>query len=119
MKQVILLALLFGLFSNASVAQGEDANFNVGDTFTIAKVENNHYKHINFPKNNFIRVKGGLANYNSIIGEQVVIHSLKEKKNGKVVACIKLSSGNKFFMSHRYVTVDITEAISTNELLQN
>ncbi|MBK3519416.1 hypothetical protein [Carboxylicivirga marina] len=119
MKKLVLLTLLVGLFTGISFAQGAGADVKEGDVFTIAKVENNQYQHIHFPKNNFIIKKGGVADYNTIVGEQVEVTSVKEKKNGKVVATIKLSSDHKFFMSHKYVTVDLNEAISSNELSQN
>ena len=117
MKQFILLALLVSLFSGASFAQNADAKVNVGDVFTIGEVENNSYEHINFPKANFIIKKGGVANYNAVVGKKVEVTSIKEKKDGSLVATIKLASDQAFFQSHKYVTVDIDKAISSKELM--
>ncbi|MBR8537820.1 hypothetical protein KDU71_19770 [Carboxylicivirga sediminis] len=117
MKHLFLIALCVSLFTSVTFAQSSDSKVGVGDVFTIGEVENNHYEHINFPKNNFIVKKGGVADYQALVGEKVEITSLKEKKDGMLVATIKLASDKKFFMSHKYLTVDINEAISSKELL--
>lgn len=114
MKRKFLLALVFGLFTTVFFAQNSDVK--VGDVFVIEEVENNNYKHINFPKNNFIIKKGGIANYNKVKGQEVEITSIKEKKDGTLVATIKLTSDKAFFNSHKYLTVDIAKAIENKEL---
>lgn len=118
MKNYILLALFIGLFTTSIYSQNSTLNVTIGDVFTIAEVQNNNYKHINFPKANFIKKKGGISNYDAIVGEKVEVTSVKEKKDGTVVATIKLSSNKRFFNSHKYVTVDIAKAIESKELLK-
>ena len=116
MKNRILIAFVMSLFCSIIYAQSPDANINTGDIFMINKVSNNNYKHIDFPKANFIRKKGGTANYDKVVGEKVEITSIKKMKDGHVVATIKLTSGKSFFNSHKYVTVAIEEATHTKEL---
>lgn len=115
MKNNILFTLLFVFFSGLVYSQNTDSKVNVGDQFVIANTDN--YKHINFPKRNFIIKKGGIANYDNIKGKTVEVTSIKEKKNGNLVATIKLISQKKFFNSHKYVTVNISEAIDNKELI--
>jgi hypothetical protein len=117
MKKNILLTLLMIFFTGIVFSQNSNSSVKIGDVFIIGEVANNDYKHINFPRNNFIIKKGGIANYNNIPGERVEVTSIKKNKDGSIVATIKLTSNKNFFNSHKYVTVDITEAISEKELL--
>lgn len=119
MKFNILFSFLFIFLSSIMYAQTSNSNIKVGDVFVIGEVENNNYEHIDFPRANFIIKKGGLANYNTIKGEKVQIKSIKEKENGDFVATIELASKKRFFNSHKYVKVNINEAISQKELLVN
>lgn len=104
------------MFTMTISAQTSTSNVNVGDTFIIAEVENDNYKHINFPRTNMVIKKGGVVDYHRLIGKKVEITRIKEKKDGTKIATIKLSSGKRFFKSHKYITVDIAEAISSGEL---
>lgn len=116
MKAKISLTILICLFTAFSYAQNTTKTVKVGDVFTIAEVTGDNYKHINFPKNNFIVKKGGIADYSKVKGKKVEITSLKEK-NGTTVATIKLVGNKRFFNSHKYLTVDIDEALNNKELL--
>lgn len=107
----ICLMMAFASFgqSNQSV--------NVGDMFTIASVEGDNYQHLKFPRTNFIIKKGGIANYNNVVGQKVKVTAIKEKR-GKKVATLVLASGKKFFNSHSSIKAHITEAIDTKELVK-
>lgn len=118
MKNHILFALIISLFSGVIYSQSSNSIVKIGDVFVIGEVYNNNYKHINFPRANFIIKKGGIASYQNIKGEKVEVTKIKEKKDGSLVATIKLTSKKSFFNSHKYITVDINEAISTKELLR-
>lgn len=115
MKKYLFLAVIFSLFT--SVIYAQSSNVKVGDTFTIGEAHNNNYKHISFPKANLIIKKGGIASYKNIKGAKVTVTSVEEKKDGRVIATIKLVSDKAFFNSHKYVTVDVAEAIREKELL--
>lgn len=116
MKKYILVAVIFSFFSSVIYAQNADVK--VGDVFVIGKAHNNNYKHINFPKANFITKRGGIANYENLKGEKVTVTSVDQKKDGSIVVTIKLTSGKAFFNSHKYITVDVEEAIRNKELLK-
>ncbi|WP_298515283.1 dihydroorotase [uncultured Kordia sp.] len=117
MKKYLFLAVIFSFFSSVMYAQS--SNVNVGDVFTIGEAYNNNYKHINFPKANFIIKKGGIASYKNIKGAKVTVTSVDEKKDGSVIATIKLTSDTSFFNSHKYVTVNVEEALRQKELFKN
>jgi hypothetical protein len=117
MKNNILSFVLAVFTSIFMYGQTSTSDFNKGDVFQIGTANFNNYKHINFPKANFIIKKGGIANYKNIKGQKVVITSVKEKDNGKKIATIKLADSRKFFNSHKYISVDIEEAIKNKELI--
>ncbi|WP_452225033.1 dihydroorotase [Lacinutrix chionoecetis] len=117
MKRNILFALLLSFFISMSYSQSSSQKVNVGDVFVIGEADNNNYNYIDFPRANFIIKKGGLPNYEALVGEKVEIVSLKEKVKGRIIATIKLTSKKKFFNSHKYISVDIDEAIQNKELL--
>jgi hypothetical protein len=119
MKKHILVTVIISLFTNFMFAQNANTEVNVGDVFVIGDVYNNNYKHIHFPKANFIIKKGGIANYKNIKGEKVTVTSVEKKENGTIIATFKLTSKKSFFISHKYVTANIDEAIRQKELLKN
>lgn len=118
MRNNILSSVLAFFVSVFMFGQTSTSDFNKGDVFQIGTVNYNDYKHINFPRANFIIKKGGIANYKNIKGKNVVVTSIKEKNDGKLIATIKLVESGKFFNSHKYVTVDIDKAIKNKELLK-
>ncbi|WP_396636445.1 hypothetical protein [Maribacter sp. R77961] len=112
------IALLFSVsLLNAQQNVNEaQIKVNVGDVFEIGKPETNTYKHINFPRANFIIKRGGIANYKRAQGEKVMVTSIKEKKDGTTLVKIKRTDGNRFFGSHTTVSVDFKEALASGEL---
>ncbi len=116
MKKTVFFFVVMAFFSLTLTAQNSTNNVNVGDTFVIGEVANDRYKYIKFPRASTVIKKGGVVNYNLLIGKKVEVISLKEKKDGTTIAKIKLVSGKRFFKSHRYVNVDIEKAIESKEL---
>ncbi|SDB52078.1 hypothetical protein SAMN03097699_1878 [Flavobacteriaceae bacterium MAR_2010_188] len=113
-----ILSSVFAFFVTVFMyGQTSASEFSKGDVFQIGSANDDNYKHINFPRANFIIKKGGIANYNNIKGQKVVVTSVKEKNDGKKVATIKRVDSRRFFNSHKYITVDIDEALKSKELL--
>ncbi len=117
MKNKILTSVLAFFISIFIYSQSSTSDFKAGNVFLIGNVKYNKYKHINFPRANFIIKKGGMADYKNIKGKKVIITSIDENSNGERIATIKLVELRKFFNSHAYVTVDIKKAIKNKELL--
>ena len=118
MKNSLILTCFFTLFSIYTFSQEDTSNIKVGDVFVIGEVANNNYQHIHFPRANRIIKKGGIvANYKNIKGKKVEVTSIKNGKDGRLLATIKLASNKYFFNSHKFVTVEIKEAINKKELL--
>ena len=110
------------VFYMVSVLNAQDSinvvptDVKVGDVFEIGQPETNKYKHIKFPKANFIVKRGGTANYKRVEGQKVVVTSIKEKKDGTTLVKIKRTDGNRFFGSHNVVTADFKQALESGEL---
>ena len=111
------ITLLFSVsLLNAQSNDTSQTEVNVGDVFEIGKPETNKYKHIDFPRENFIIKRGGIANYRRANGEEVVVTAVKEKKDGTTEIKIKRNDGGRFFNSHTVVSADFKEAINSGEL---
>lgn len=118
MKNTFKLLLILLFVTIAVISQTNQSNALEGDVYKIGKVVNDNYRHIQFPKGNIIRKRGGIPDYKSIMGEKVVITNLKEQKDGTVLATIKLVSGKRFFRSHKYIRVFLDRALEENELIR-
>lgn len=88
-----------------------------GAIFKIANPAGNEYKHINFPKKNFIMKQGGIANNKLVYGEKVVVTEVFNAKDGSTKVRIKPVDGTKFYRALRSVTVDFDDAIKAGELI--
>jgi len=108
----VLLFIMGSAFSQESKTLAEE-----GGTYLIGKSDDKYYEYIQFPRENFIRKKGGIPNYSALVGNTVEVVSIKNNKRGDIVATLQLASGKKFFHSHKYVKVLLQEAIEKGELL--
>ncbi|MEO9893165.1 hypothetical protein [Aurantibacter sp.] len=112
-----VIAFLFSVSTlSAQNSTNQDSNVQVGDVFTIGSAESNSYKHINFPRANFIIKRGGILNYKKIPGSLVEITSVKEKADGTTAVKLKRKNGTRFFGSHKVVEADIYAAVNSGEL---
>lgn len=91
----------------------------VGDVFEIGMVQNLSYKHIKFPKANFILKRGGVADLKGVVGKKVLVTSVKMNKDGTTKVKIKRKDGKRFF--HRFLTVgaDFYKAVEAGELIRS
>lgn len=112
------IAFLFSI----SVLNAQDnmtqvsSDVQIGDVFEIGTPKTSTYKHINFPRANFIIKRGGIANYKAAEGHKVVVTSIKEKKDGSTQVKIKRNDGGRFFGSHTVVAADFNKALTSGEL---
>ncbi|MGB5227209.1 MAG: hypothetical protein WBN55_03035 [Eudoraea sp.] len=119
MKQ-LFFALLFAVVSIGLNAKDDKyiapQDVQVGDILKIGYPDAPRYKHINFPRPNFIIKRGGIANYKGLPGNKVVVTSVEEKMDGTLVVKIKKVDGGRFFGSHWEVSADLQSALETGEL---
>lgn len=115
-KYTIALLFSIGVINAQDTMNEVTSEVEVGDVFEIGKPETNNYKHINFPRPNFIIKRGGRVNYKSVEGNKVIVTSIKEKKNGTTQIKIKRKDGGRFFGSHTTVGANFGEALLSGEL---
>ena len=117
---MIKYAIAFLFSVSVLNAQNNDnqklTNVQLGDVFEIGKSETRTYKHINFPRANFIIKGGGIADYKKVAGNMVEVTSIKEKKDGSTVVKLKRRDGGRFFGSHTVVNADFYAAVNSGEL---
>ncbi|MRI00001.1 hypothetical protein GH721_05570 [Kriegella sp. EG-1] len=112
-----VIALLFSVSTlQAQSTVDQQSTIEIGDTYKIGNPENNKYKHINFPRANFIIKRGGIANFNAIPGNLVEITAVKEKADGTTEVKLKRKDGKRFFGSHKVIEADIYAAVNSGEL---
>jgi hypothetical protein len=118
-KLIYLLFLVCAIsFANTSTASNPINNDpNVGDVLKINKPKNMSYKHIDFPKLNFIVKRGGLPNYNSVYRELVIVKKVIDK-NGDIHVVLERKDGKKFFGYLKQVTANYTESLDAGELVK-
>lgn len=115
-KYAFILLFSLSILNAQEGTQSLTDDVKVGDVFEIGRPESNKYKHIHFPRANFIIKRGGLANYKRVEGEEVVVTSVKENKDGTTLIKIKRNDGGRFFGSHTVVPADFHKALAAGEL---
>ena len=116
MRKIILALLFVVATTNINAQNANPQDIKVGDVLEIGKPDTPKFKHIDFPRANFIIKKGGIANYKTVVGNKVVVTDIKEKKDGTVVVKIKKTDGKRFFNSHPVVKSDLKDALESGEL---
>ncbi len=113
---MIKYAIALLLSVNLLQAQDDKSLIQVGDVLEIGRPEYNTFKHINFPDANFIIKRGGIANYKKAEGQEVIVTSVKEKKNGGTEIKIKRNDGGRFFGINTVISADLEKALESGEL---
>lgn len=116
MRRLFLTILFVVATTNINAQDTNSSEVKVGDVLEIGLPDAPRYKHIDFPRPNFIIKKGGIANYKGVKGNKVVVTSVKEKKDGTLQVKIKRIDGRKFFNSHTVVSADLESALESGEL---
>lgn len=89
----------------------------VGDVLKINTPKNLKFNHIDFPKLNIIAKRGGIANYNSVYGELVIVEKIMDK-NGAVHVVLERKDGKKFFGFQKQVVADYNGSLEAGEILK-
>jgi len=116
MRIIVLAILLVVATTNINAQSVDSQDVKVGDVLEIGRPDTPQFKHIDFPRANFIIKKGGIANYKRVVGRKVVVTDLKQRKDGTVVVKIKKTDGKRFFNSHPVVKADLKNALDSGEL---
>ncbi|MGB5821856.1 MAG: hypothetical protein WBG90_20400 [Saonia sp.] len=112
---MILVILFLFLVPNINAQDNSDL-VTVGDILVINQPSGTDFKHIFFPKKNFVIKRGGIADMKSIYGKKVVVSNVKTKDNGSIEVILKPKDGRKFFKALPSVKADLKNALIQGEL---
>ncbi|WP_308992514.1 hypothetical protein QLS71_013775 [Mariniflexile litorale] len=119
MKKICYLLLLTVSFTFANNPKSFELKQNepkVGDILIINAQTGSAYNHIDFPKLNFIVKRGGIANYNSVHGNHVVVKEVIVNENGMTQIVLERQDKSKFFGFLKQVEANFTKAIAAGEI---
>ncbi|MFS4468717.1 hypothetical protein [Maribacter sp. 2210JD10-5] len=117
MKNFLTIIILAVFVSHNSISQESESIVKQGDILIISKDSNVPFKHIHFPRKNFILKRGNIANYKNLDGMAVRVEELINNSDTKQRATLSPLSRKKFFNSYTTVTADISKAIQSGELV--
>ncbi len=115
----ILFFILLSIFS-IQAQDGANSSQNaieVGDKLILGKPSSQMYKHIHFPKTNFIIKKGGVANYKALAGSTVTVTKIDKDQDGNTKITVKRTNGKKFFNTVTMVKANFEKALEEKEIL--
>ena len=118
MKKYVLAGFIaLGVLSmNAQEATSRLVTVEKGDTIQIGNPSTSNYKHIKFPRANFIMKRGNLANYKTIAGEDVIVTEVMLNEDGTSKINVKRKDGRKFFNTVSTVTINFEDALEAGEV---
>ena len=90
----------------------------VNDVLVIQEPSGLDFKHIHFPKKNFIIKRGGIANMNQVAGKKVVVETISYDKDGATLVTLRRQDGKRFFRAFPTVKASLEEALDSGELRQ-
>ena len=96
--------------------QKQQFNIQKGVILTIEGPSASDYKHVHFPRKNFIIKRGGIADMKTVLGKKVEIIDYTYTSDGSTEVTLKLLDGKKFFRKFNTVKADLEDALSTGEL---
>jgi hypothetical protein len=114
MKALLLVLFLFSSF-NYVLGQENDV-ISKGTTYTLNRPEGHTYKYIDFPRRNIIIKRGAIADYNSLIGLEIVVKDLVKNTNGSTTAILERKDGRPFFRFFPTVEANLENALVSGEL---
>ncbi|MDT0650333.1 hypothetical protein [Autumnicola edwardsiae] len=118
MRKLLLITLsLFFAFHMQGQEMDNKVDVEVGSIVEINKPQAYGFKHIHFPRANFIIKRGGIANYNSMKGHRVEITAIETKNDGTRQVELKRVDGRKFFRNYATVKADIDKALKAGEII--
>lgn len=115
MKAVLLSLIIFSWYT-LFTPEHELQEVQVNDVLIIQEPSGADFKHIHFPRKNFIIKRGGIANLKSLKGTKVVVDEISYAKDGATLVTVSRMDGKKFFRAFPRVTAKLESALETGEL---
>lgn len=115
MKNLIIVCL-FALGTLSLSAQNEKTAIEKGTILQIATPSSQEYKHIDFPRNNIIIKRGGIASNNLVIGKKVVVTKVTQLEDGTTQIRVKPADKSRFYNAISSVTLHYENALASQEI---
>lgn len=116
MRALLIVILLF-CSTYTLFGQENDSPVSKGSTYKLSGPSNHNYKHIDFPRRNIIIKRGAIADYNSLIGLEIVVKDVVKNPNGSTKAILERKDGRPFFRFFPTVEANLEKALATGELI--
>ncbi|MGB5377725.1 hypothetical protein [Muriicola sp.] len=113
-----LIACMFSIATFAFAQEKQQTPIEAGTVLTIAKPSTANYKHIDFPRKNFIIKRGGIANFKTLYGKKVEVVSHSYSADGQTIVTLRPADGTKFFRNFSTVDAHLEDALSAGELIK-
>ncbi len=114
--RTILLAIFIFCSTNALMAQVNDNQISKGSIYRLSEPTGHTYKHIDFPRRNIIIKRGAIANYNSLVGMEIVVKELIKGSDGSTTAVLARKDGRPFFRFYPTVEANLEKALAIGEI---
>ena len=114
--RTIIFAIFLFCSTNALMAQKNDSQISKGSIYKISEPTGHTYKHIDFPRRNIIIKRGAIANYNSLVGMDIVVKELIKNTDGSTTAIMARKDGRPFFRFYPTVEANLEKALAIGEL---
>ncbi|MEB8328566.1 hypothetical protein OO009_04295 [Flavobacteriaceae bacterium KMM 6897] len=114
--RAILLAILLFCSTNTLLGQENEYRISKGNIYRLSEPVGHTYKHIDFPRRNIIIKRGAIADYNALIGMEIVVKDLVENPDGSTTAILERKDGHPFFRFFQTVEANLEKALVSGEL---
>ncbi|NNE76517.1 MAG: hypothetical protein HKN31_05530 [Pricia sp.] len=111
------LILLFSLIFTGIVYSQENTQMvEKGDIVILGNSSGSLYQHVDFPRKNFIMKRGSIANFHELVGENLIVESVNNTKDGKTDVTLRRNNGLNFFRFYPTVNANLEMALANGEL---
>ncbi|MGK0494496.1 MAG: hypothetical protein ACJAU2_000875 [Maribacter sp.] len=97
-------------------AQGQDNTIAIGDVLVLSQPSGSSYQYIDFPKPNIIIKRGGIATFNNLIGQKLIVIEIITTEDGSKDAVLTRKDGQNFFRFFPKVSSNLDKALANGEL---
>lgn len=115
MRKVVILVVSI-LMTTQLIGQENMTGIEKGDVMKLGPVSAAGYQHIDFPRKNIIIKRGAIANFNSLVGEKVIVQNMEKDRSGTYIATLTRKDGLNFFRFFPEVKANISKALESGEL---
>lgn len=115
MKRLTFL-MLFLAFTGFLQAQEIENSVTKGDILRLGTPSGATYQHLDFPRKNIIIKRGAIADFNNLIGKQLIVENWITNEDGFTEVILRRDDGLNFFRFYPTVKANLENALAKGEL---